>query len=122
MNQIWLLVAGMIASLTLSTSAALLARRKTSADVVRTDAEAADLLSQGAVRLVPYYESRLVAQQADITDLRERVVKAEAAEARCLIRLEALQVQIDELRAAMAAPTPTVTVTTTQVTETGPTP
>lgn len=120
MSQAWLLVAGMVTSLVLSLSAAMLARRKTDAEVARSDAEAADLLSQGAVRLVPYYESRLVAQQVDINDLKHRVIQAEAAEARCLVRVEALQTQINELRDAMKTPPPMVTVTTTQVTQSEP--
>ena len=120
MSQAWLLILGMVTSLALSLSAAMFARRKTDAEVSKTDAEAADLLSQGAVRLVPYYESRLSAQQSDINDLKLRVIQAEAAEARCLARVEALQVQINDLRLVMTIPPPVVTVTTTQVTQSEP--
>jgi len=115
MSQGWQVIAGMVTSVAISVSAALFARRKNNADVSKTDAEAADLLSQGAVRLVPYYESRLAAQQSDINELKHRVQRAEAAEARCLLRVEALQVQIDELRNAIAVPLSTVTTTTVEV-------
>ncbi len=117
MSPVWTILASVLVSSAGVSLAAFLTRRKTSAEVSRTDAETADLVSQGAMRLVPYYEARLAAQQADINDLKQRVAKAETSEARCLVRLEALQTQLDELRAAISKPPPTVTVTTTQVTE-----
>ena len=51
------LIFGLVGSVVVAVIAAIFARRKTDADVKQVSAEAADLLSQGAARLVPYYEA-----------------------------------------------------------------
>ena len=119
MTPIVLILLGFLGGALAPTITVLAERKRTGSETTENEATAADVLSQGAVRLVPYYESR-------IADLDHRLTIAEAAtlvaqqtatgareaESRCLARLDAMQAQIDAMQARQDHPPTTTTVTT----------
>ena len=122
MTQLWSLLVGLTGAVAVSIAAAVMTRRRTTAETGHHDADAADVLSQGAVRLVPYYESRIASLEARLSAAetatavaQHTATAARESEARCLARLDSMQAQIDVLRALHDNP-PTTTTVTTQVT------
>jgi len=98
---------------------AFLVRKRTTAEASSLDAGAADLLSQAAARLIPFYDASLKAMEARLTEALVRLTKAEATaeaalarESICLSRTDAMQLQIDDLRRQIMAPHTTTTTTT----------
>lgn len=86
-------VAGLVALVT-----ALAVRKRTTAETSHLDADAADLLSQAAARLIPFYAGQLSAMELRLTKAEEGTALALNREASCLARLNEMQLQIDELR------------------------
>lgn len=98
-----------------------LAKMRRRGEHIKDEADAADVLSQGAVRLVPYYESRIASLEKRLTAAEATAAHAQDAERRCLVRLEEMQAQINDLRKLVEHP-PIVTTVTTAVTTQEPPP
>ena len=77
---------------------ALAVRKRTTAETSHLDADAADLLSQAAARLIPFYDGQLKAMEVRLTKAEANTELALSREANCLNRLNQMQVQIDDLR------------------------
>jgi len=98
---------------------AFFVRHRTHSQAENLDAGSADLLSQAAARLIPFYDASLKAMEVRLTEAMERLTKAEATaqaalarESICLARTDAMQLQIDDLRRQIMAPHTTTTTTT----------
>lgn len=98
---------------------AFIVRKRTTAETTHHEAGSADLLSQAAARLIPFYDASLKAMEARLNEAMVRLTKAEATaeaalarESACLARTDAMQLQIDDLRRQIMSPHTTTTTTT----------
>ena len=121
-NTLVSLLIGLAGGAGVSTAAALFVRRKTKSEAGDLDASAADKVAQAAMRLVPYYDKRIVDLEARLTFAETSATSAHESEMRCLKRLEEMQTQINELRNQMLHPPVTTTVTTAVTTQDPPPP
>ena len=127
MSPFWSVIIGVVAAGGVTALTAILTRRKMRAETSHLDADAADVLSQGVSRIIPYYESRITgletrlsAAEASATSAHAAATAAGAAEALCRVRCEELQTQINELRHQVEHPPVTTTVTTAITTQEKP--
>lgn len=129
--QVWLLLLGIVSGGTVPVITGIFGRKKIRAEIaaaaaaveaskaaaLTSEAVAADTLSKGAVRLVPYYEARIAGLELRLTAAEAAAALARLNEVQCQTRLDALQRQVDELRVLLGqTPLQTTTVSTTVTT------
>ncbi len=141
MREILTLLMGVGGGTVASVIGAVLLRKKTKAEVerlkaeavltkaeaIRVAADAADTLSQGAVRLVPYYEkritnleTRLSAAEAAATTAMTEAVIARRNEESCHARLLIVEKQLQELMTGTRTTESVVTTVTNEHISTHP--
>lgn len=116
MNPILTLIIGIVGSSIVTIIAGFLIRKKTAAETSHLDADSADVLSQAAARLIPLYDSWVKAMEVRLAAAEEAAKLALNREAACLVRINELQIQINDLRRQIDQPqVTTLTATTTTV-------
>ncbi len=120
MNALLLAIAaGVLSGVGGTVVAGLFIRKKTRAETASAFATAANTLAQGAGDLVASNATRIadlerrlaIAEQA-ATLAHSSALQARESEMRCLVRLDAMEKQIADMRHQMATPLTTTTVTT----------
>ena len=126
MTQALLVFLGAAGTVVAALIAVVAVRKRTGSETVENEANAAGILTQGAVSLVPYFQSRMadyehrltlgeaatLAAQQTANANREALNAAREAEHRCLARLDAMQAQLDAIQVRQDHPPQSTTVTT----------
>jgi hypothetical protein len=105
MSQFTALIIGALSASTVALIGVVAARSRTRAETQHLGADSADLISQAATRLIPFYDAqlkmmevRLSKAETDSASAADSAARALAREAACLSRMNEMQIQLDQLR------------------------